>query len=372
MTQDFFDEMTEQSEIKVQIVHKYFSAWSKVMISLVKRKPKPQIAYVDLYCGPGKYNDGTKSTPILILEDAVNNKQLSESLRAFFNDKDNAKALEEEIKKIPDIDNLKYRPVVKDYTVDDTLVEKFKNWSLPTLFFLDPWGYNGISNKLIQAILKPFGCDCFFFFNYKRINAALSNSQLEKNMNALFSKTRADDLRKRLLPLKHPIERQEVIITGLKDALKDIGGTYSHEFCMKDDSGKRTSHFLIGVSKSEKAYDIMKSIMATRSSNRDQGIPSFTFSPVSDRNSFLPGLSPFDQLKDELLAEFGGRTLSMIDVFKEHNVGTPYVASNYKTALNELEVQGLITADPPAEQRRLQNGLRTFGDNVIITFPQKR
>ena len=36
--EDFFDERTEQSEIKTEIVRKYFWAWAKIMISNAKKQ----------------------------------------------------------------------------------------------------------------------------------------------------------------------------------------------------------------------------------------------------------------------------------------------------------------------------------------------
>ncbi len=46
---------------------------------------------------------------------------------------------------------------------------------VPTFFFVDPWGYKGLSLRLINSVLKNWGCDCIFFFNYTRINMGLEN-----------------------------------------------------------------------------------------------------------------------------------------------------------------------------------------------------
>ncbi|MCD6495523.1 three-Cys-motif partner protein TcmP, partial [Candidatus Bipolaricaulota bacterium] len=61
-TQNFFDESEDQSKIKSAIVSKYFWAWAKVIIPTAK-KYSNRIAYIDLFAGPGRYRDGTKSTP---------------------------------------------------------------------------------------------------------------------------------------------------------------------------------------------------------------------------------------------------------------------------------------------------------------------
>ncbi|MBR1299889.1 hypothetical protein [Bradyrhizobium sp. AUGA SZCCT0042] len=49
----FFDERTDQSEVKARIIQKYFYAWAKVIIPSAKHREK-KIAYIDLYAGPGR------------------------------------------------------------------------------------------------------------------------------------------------------------------------------------------------------------------------------------------------------------------------------------------------------------------------------
>jgi three-Cys-motif partner protein len=60
---------------------------------------------------------------------------------------------------------------------------------IPTLFFVDPWGYKGLTLQLINSVLKNWGCDAIIFFNYNRINRGLSNPAVQAHMNALFTGT---------------------------------------------------------------------------------------------------------------------------------------------------------------------------------------
>jgi hypothetical protein len=123
------------------------------------------------------------------------------------------------------------------------------------------------------------------------------------------------------------------------------------------------------VSKSFKGYEIMKSIMAKESSNRDQGVPSFEYNPADNRFPTLFELTaPLDELENRLLGEFAGKRLTMKNVYLRHNVGRPYIGKNYKDALRSLEAKGAISCDPPAARRRAG----TMGDATVITFPQVR
>ncbi|MCL4304069.1 MAG: three-Cys-motif partner protein TcmP [Anaerolineae bacterium] len=366
-THNFFDESKEQSEIKAAIVSKYFWAWATVMTRQARAN---KIAYIDLFAGRGRYKNETKSTPLLILEKAIQDDKMRNKLVTIFNDKneDNSKSLENAINSLPGINTLKYRPQVYNFEVGDQIVKKFQQMKLvPTLFFVDPWGYKGLSLNLIGSVLKDWGCDCIFFFNYNRINMGLSNDAVRQHMGALFGQIRAEALRIKLEPLK-PYERELTIVEELAQALKKMGGEYVLPFRFRDDRGHRTSHHLIFVSKNVLGYTIMKDIMASQSSRTEQGVPSFEYNPADKRYTLLFEFSrPLDDLAETLLVEFAGQRLSLEEVFQKHQVGRPYVKKNYQDVLKQLEQEGRIETDPPAEARRKN----TFADRVMISFPKK-
>ncbi len=175
MVEKFFEESKEQSLVKTTLVKNYFKAWAAIMLRN-KRCRKARIAYVDLFCGPGRYKDGTVSTPIRVLEQAVRDSDLRESLVTLFNDKDPSysRSLKEEIARIPNISLLTFQPKVYNEEVGDKIANLFEEIRLvPTLFFIDPWGYKGLSLRLVRALLRSWGCDGIMFFNYNRVNPAL-------------------------------------------------------------------------------------------------------------------------------------------------------------------------------------------------------
>jgi three-Cys-motif partner protein len=365
----FFEEAKEQSVVKSTIVSKYFWAWAKVIMPTVKRQAG-RIAYIDLFAGPGRYKDGTKSTPLLILEQAIADADMRSMLVTIFNDadEDNTHSLERALALLPGIERLRYQPQVYNQEVGSEIVKIFERVKLvPTLFFVDPWGYKGLSLRLVNSVLKDWGCDCIFFFNYNRINMGLPNEVVDEHMNALFGKERADRLRHRLAHLS-PQERELTIVEEIAQALKEMGGNYVLPFTFRNDSGTRTSHHLIFVSKHFKGYEIMKHIMDKESSTHEQGVPSFEYSPADVRQPMLFALSrPLDDLGEMLLEQFAGRRVTMEQVYKEHSVGVRYVKRNYKEVLRALEGKGLIQGEPPASQRRAN----TFADAVLVTFPHR-
>jgi three-Cys-motif partner protein len=368
----FFDETTEQSAIKAKIVSKYFWAWAKVIIPTVKKSRRNRIAYIDLFAGPGRYKDGTKSTPLLVLEKAIQDPYMSEMLVTIFNDKneDHSYSLQQAIDALPGIEKLKYRPIVKNNEVGKEIVAIFSQIRLvPTLFFVDPWGYIGLTLQLINSVLKDWGCDAIIFFNYNRINMGLSNLEVQEHMSALFTEKRVASLRARLERLR-PSERELAIVEDLTNALMELGAKYVLPFCFKNEYGTRTSHHLIFVTKHFRGYEIMKDIMARQSSAADQGVPSFAYSPADRRFPLLFELTrPLDDLETMLLRDFAGRSLSLQAIYEEHCVGKPYILENYQNALRNLECKGKITTEPPAERRPKRKGEVTFSKEVTVTFP---
>ncbi len=371
--QSFFDESREQSQIKSRIVEKYFWAWAKVIIRTAKQRSN-RIAYVDLFAGPGRYKDGTVSTPLRVLERAIGDPDMRDMLVSVFNDRDvgNTSALQKAIDDLPGINRLRHKPEVATSEIGPEIVRLFSGKQLvPTLLFVDPWGYKGLSLGLINSVLKDWGCDCIFFFNYNRVSMGLSNPVVRERIEALFGRERAERIRGMLESLS-PEYRETLIVEELSGALKEMGGKFVLPFTFRNESGSRTTHHLIFVSKHFRGYEIMKEIMAQESSEAAQGVPSFEYSPASERFPLLFELTqPIADLEQDLLRQFAGRTLTMEEVYMEHNVGRPFIRRNYKRALLNLEAAGKIKADPPANNRRPYRGELTFAERTTVNFPQE-
>jgi three-Cys-motif partner protein len=370
----FFAEIREQSQIKARIVAKYFWAWAKVVIPTTKRHGN-RIAYIDLFAGPGRYDDGTVSTPLLVLQQAISDADMRQMLVTLFNDGDanNAGRLKNAIESLPGIETLKYKPQVTNEIVGEDIARRFAAITLvPTFFFVDPWGYKGLSLGLINSVLQHWGCDCIFFFNYNRVNMGLNNDAVREHMNVLFGKERADALRTNLAAL-NPADREKLIVEELSQSLKQMGAAYALPFTFKDEAGTRTKHHLIFVTKHFRGYEIMKEIMAKESSEHMQGVPSFEYSPASERFPTLFELArPLDDLEGMLLNDFAGETVTMDNIYLRHSVGKPYIRRNYKRALANLEAAGKVTVNPSADKRPKKKGEVTFAEHVMVTFPNKK
>jgi three-Cys-motif partner protein len=381
MPDDFFDEQLPGSKLKSKIVSSYFWRWASVM----KRRSQ-RVGYLDFFCGQGQYEDGSDSTPVLILKAAKDDPELSQKLVTIFNDKvhSNVDKLEGIVTSLRRISTLKYKPIFKkDIVGSDIVAEMRKTELIPSLIFIDPFGYKGLSLDLIASVIKDWGCDCIFFFNYNRINAALSNPVMVENVSDVFGEETATKL-KREIKSMNPQQREHHILKYFENELKKVKGEFSIKFKFYQKQKNKTSHYLYFVSKHELGYKLMKDIMAGCCS-RKGGIPTYeyrpdeTFEKKQDTISGaiqtdLFGGIPVDEdsgirtLAKELSKVFQGRQVNITTVFQEHNIGTPYIEECYKKALLYLEKEGKVVCEPSFSKRRLHKGMPTLGESVTIKF----
>jgi len=367
VAEDFFAEPKKQSRIKIAIVTEYFDRWANVILPTVK-KQNGRMSYVDLFAGKGRYDDGTESTPLLILRKAINNPDLRERLMTEFNDSDSetAGALKDAIGSLPGIESLRFKPKITNEEVGESTAGRFAGVKLPpTLVFADPFGFKGLSLHLIGAVTKDFGCDCIFFFHFNSINRFVAADVVRQRINQLFGQERAEQLRTSLEVIPQT-EREGAIVAALITAIKSVGVRFVHPFSFKDEHSDRTSHHLILATKHPRGYELIKKITGKHSTQSIQGVASFSYDPAPDAQGRLVFETPLDDLQSLLLGKFVGETATVKEIHRRHNIDQPYQLSDYKHALRMLEEAGEITVD-----RLLKGRKGTFPDHVKVTFPEK-
>jgi three-Cys-motif partner protein len=365
---EFFKKLRESSRIKQKIVIQYFVAYNRVMA----RDPREKVGFADLFSGPGIYTDSDgvtqNSIPVLVCEAVVREELFRRKVHLWFNDgdRDNYEQLKTTISSIPGIQDLQYKPTIGNKVVDAGWIDILSRLRVPTLVFLDPCGYKGLSLNLIAAALKGFGNDCIFFFNYSRINMKLELEMMNESIDEFFGSERAKTLRR---DIKHRSrsERKRIILDAVGSAIVQAGG-HPQFFTFKSDTG-RTSHHLVYASKSLKAGEMMKRILVSASSEITEGVGSGEYNPrIQDMSGSL--FSGLYEVEDRLLSTYAGREISFDALLQAEATMTQYTESNYRDALLKLEGEGRIIMDPPAENRRWQAGRekRTLPKTVLIRF----
>ncbi len=364
----FFETQTRASQVKAEIVAKYFWVWAKIVT-----KRATEIGYVDLFAGTGRYGDGAKSTPLLILERAISDEKFARILHVVLNDRDrdSVTALRQAVADLSGIATLKHEPIIKCHDVDESVIAWFQSkWRYPSLVFLDPWGYKGLSLRLIHAALSRPLTDVIFFFNYNRVNAAITNEFMRGNVAALLTSERAEALREDVEGLL-PEEREQSVLEALKAEVTLKGRYHWQDFRFTSSDVDKTSHYVILATKHPAGLKPMKEIMGSVSTEKTEGVPSMSYAPKEARAHAQMDMfasSPIEKLAQELLSRFAGQTLAVEEIFRRHHEGTKYLPRNYREALLRLEKHGKIMCMPPASDRQMRHGEPTLAEWVKVAF----
>ena len=113
----------------------------------------------------------------------------------------------------------------------------------------------------------------------------------------------------------------------------------------------------------------MKNVMRTRSSTLVQGLGSFSFTgaPTVEQQMLLPGIGPLHELCDELARKFAGQTIVFTQLLTADNHPTA-AESNYRDAILQLEIDGIVTVVVPGRERRKLNNKLSLPNDAVITF----
>ena len=156
-------------------------------------------------------------------------------------------------------------------------------------------------------------------------------------------------------------------MAALNDMLREVGATFIMPFRFVKSGAKRTSHYLIFVSKNFLGYKIMRDVMWKASSCRDpDGIASFEH--AEQQQFFVIDGRSIEALAKSLVNDLAGTTMTFEEVFERHSPGRLYVLSNYREALLRLEANGDVGTSPPADQRRPYKGRPSLREDVRVTF----
>jgi len=366
----FFAEQTAHSRVKADIVYKYVLAWAAIVLN-TKLNISGTAAYVDLFSGPGSYDDGARSTPLLITEAVLKKPQLANGLQMFFNDINPSltNSLRQEISGLVGVSALRHSPRYSSAPATINLINSLGlSLDIPQFYFLDQFGWADITPELVGRIFKNRKCDCAFFLRTPRLVAAVTNPNSREAMTILFGDAGLESLKRSFRG--RPREKEIVVLERLKEAMRLAGAAYFQPFPFRLSDGNSPRQHLIYLGKHSKGLELMKDVMARSSTMHHGGVPlmGYTNGPVQ-HGLFNP--DPIPGLQNELLSFFAGRTATVGEIFEEHHVTNEcFLLRNYQEALRRLETAGCVMTTPTSLQRPRRGGIVTMSELVAVTFPQ--
>ncbi|WP_080056979.1 three-Cys-motif partner protein TcmP [Spirosoma aerolatum] len=351
---DFFKKQTASSLIKAKIVAEYFPQYARILLS----RPQEEIIYLDLFSGPGEYEDGSLSTPILLSQHVAKDANLSEKVRLMFNDNTYIEELKVNFHKHFPVGTFKIEPRFADKTVgEDEGIQDYlsreaqKKNPKPTLLFFDPFGYKDIDTKILAKFLEHWGNELFLFFNIKRINAAIENDKFEELMRAIFP-TSFDSLKHDKRYKSTVYERLNLIIENVAKEfnLHCKRFLYHCAFKFQEEDSSATSHFIIHFTKDKKGFELVKQIYYDfdniGSILESSGVYMFDAKKLGSlqQNDTLFGDLNVYYLSLDLVERFKGQTLSARRLFDIHHTTKNYCASHYAKTLRKMVDDEKISA----------------------------
>ena len=359
---NFFKKQTDSSRIKASIISEYFPQYCKI----VGRVHEPELfRYIDLFSGPGIYEDGNVSTPIMLARNIAKDSSLKEKVQFIFNDlnyRDELKSnFEAEFpegtfpQKVFFMDKeVGVYEGIYSYIEKNTMKKGLygQRWNeQPSLLFFDPFGYSGMRTTSLAKFLKNWGNEIFLFINTKRINPALDNNLFEDLMRLWFPKS-YDSLKVEVRKQKTVPERLEFILTSLREEFVSLigGNVYCCAFRFQEEDSNTTSHYILHITKGSKGYELAKSVY-NKYANEDlelNGSNTYTFDPKKcpdDMSLFGDTQEAVRSLKDLLCKDFKGKTLTAKELFEEHHKNTKYCRDHYTAALRMAVKDELATAN---------------------------
>ncbi len=332
-------------EEQTQIKHKVLGSYAKIWIA--KLGSRSNTLFFDCHGGCGAYitQDGCvhygSSILVKSIADEVNKGRqfktgvyYCEIKREYY---DNYKEVLKDIG-IPKIIcfNSSFESVI-----NSARVSKYYN-TFPTLFLVDPFGYN-FEIKYLSELMRSFGNEIIVNFMFDFINRFISMPHLEEQFNCFFG----SDEWKKAIPLKGN-QREAVLVNVFKKKLKELTGAkfvFAYRLCYpyKD----QTYYYLIHATNHIDGITLMKDAFA--------GINNGRVEYLGNNNDAISlfDLSSYkaDDIYDSFLAKHKANKLSFRSFWLEIVEATAYTSKDLSEALKKLEAEGKVIVTRVSSKR---------------------
>ncbi len=265
---------------------------------------------------------------------------------------------------------LKHKPSINLEKVNDNLIEQLPI-NKRTFTFIDPYGYQGISLGLLNAVINKWGNDCVFYFTTSGIKRNVYKDDQRDSLISIFGAEGFEKTREVVKSSKRPAEKDLYILDVLRNQLKMKYNLYFLPFGIEFEKRRASNYYLVFLSKDRRGFALMKDIMAKESLKTD-GIPLFLYRGVKSNIKAQTELYLGDQLeklKNMLKKDFNGKSIRVgVLIDQCHELRYIYIEKNIKRALLELEIKELIKVDVSYKKRPKRNGRVTLSDKRKVTF----
>lgn len=348
-----FWDMPAHTKAKHEILHRYLGAWFPKMAS-----HKGRIIFLDGFAGRGKYNDGSEGSPIIALRRLMEHRarvNLDSCEFVFvFNerDPDNANSL----RAVIDTYKATHAPfpanvktIIAEGSFEETVSEILDDLEsqgkqiAPTLAFVDPFGYTGLSIDVIARLCASSGSEVLVNFMVGHVMRFVERDGQEAAIESLFGLTPDELMRGYGTDQK----RVEFIRDRYTAQLKSVANfPYVINFEMKLHNGN-TTYFLVFGTRHPSGVKSMKEAMWKADPEKGS-----TFSDRLDGTDVLfvpqPDLLP---LRAAMLEKYKNQDRVRVEDIEWFAIlETPYRETHIRGVLTALENDGQIRVSRPGKR----------------------
>lgn len=388
LEEKFFLTLQEHSSIKLKLLESYIVPWMRKVILGINGN----CFICDTFAGTGYYEDGSKGSPIILINEAIEcakqiktikGKKLDKIVLVFVEKDDkNFKTLKENIENeiLQEIEADKFNSL-KDYPniylmISNSTHEEFieelvssVDKLIPSLIFIDPFGYKPIPLKSIGSLLSKYeNCEVIVNFMYEEINRFFlkDDSNTFKQTLGEFYGDNIEDVKEKIKNLP-PKERRDNIILGYKENLLKEGAKYTLDIDIF--KGAKVKMNIIFATKNIYGFDTMKQVALDICGNTN-----YEFFAAGPQISFLDTKEyKSDEINNQItkyLFDKYSNNIVNFNKLKNDLMSHPIYPSCFlKSSLKTLEKQNKIKKVVKKDGSKRRNG--TFPENCIVYFNEK-
>jgi len=341
----------EHTEVKHRILRKYLTTWTRIVSST-----NSELHYFDGFAGRAEYDGESGGSPLIAIDVANRNAERFDKFHCTFNElnEGNYEHLSKEVhEKAKECENIgKVRAELKNEEFEDVALpvlkhERYRN--IPSLVFVDPFGYEGTPFEVISDImnLRESGDEVFFTFMVDTIRRFLGDEEKESTITRIFG---TDDW-KYIRDINSRERQEEEILKVYVNQLEESAGVeHVFPFQMKHPDKDVTLYYLIHATNHFKGFKVMKDVMFKEGADDLFAyLGSDHYGYEENQTTLFESTASEDtritELEDRLIDWYEDTTITYGKIIEETYSKTDLVEPQYRTALSNLESEDKIQVD---------------------------
>lgn len=366
-------EIEQHTLAKHELLRRYLGAWFPILTAAGFNR---RVVFLDGFAGPGVYSNGEPGSPLIALATLVDHAHIQKLSRTEFvfifveADPDRFESLRSEVEAFWEQreggqpTNVRVDLVNDEFAnVAEQIVTSLrdKNQSLaPTLAFVDPFGWSGVSMASIRDLLSSDKCEVLFNFMYDSVNRFVADTRpgIARHFADLFGTTQ--DEHQAAAELSGQARKEFLRDLYAQQLLSEGGFKFVRSFELMDVDRGRTAYFLMFGTRHPKGLEVMKDAMWSLDPVAGARFTGF----AGDQQMLFEKEPNVEPLRHALLEQFAGQSVTVDAIERFVIEETDYKTTHYKKrVLKPLEEEAIVTC----ESQRKRKG--TYPSGTVLRFP---